>query len=315
MSIENKQPVAADGSISAGEQRSCDLVTIDVDGTLFTSESRLSAGIGPLIHKTEARGIGVTLASGRAKLKLVPLMRELGLTLPYIGSGGAYIADPSNNMAILDRRLGQAEAVRIVELARSAKAPILAQDPDRLFYEGSFEELERLIDVSKINITGVEGTQIEIFHVDDILQACTEPNKITICGEPDDLLKIEKRLLDLPIYQTYSAPTYLEITPSRASKGEALKVVARYLAVPLERILVIGDSRNDISMFEFAGIAVAMGNASEEVKAAADLVAPSNDEGGVAWVLRELVLKEQEMCRTKGDQNGRPIYEGFPYRV
>lgn len=299
MSIENKQPVDANAKVHASEQRVCDLVVIDVDGTLFTSESRLPEGIAPLIRMTEARGIGLTLASGRAKLKLVPLMRELGLTLPYIGSGGAYIADPTNNKVFLDRCLGQAETATIVGLARSAKTPILAQDPDRLFYEGSLEELERLIDVSKINITGVEGTQIEIFHVDDVLQACSEPNKITICGKPGDLLQIEKRLqqLDLPVYQTYSAPTYLEITPPGASKGEALKVLASYLAVPPGRILVIGDSRNDISMFEVAGIAVAMGNASEEVKAAADLVAPSNDEGGIAWVLHELVLKEQEMCR------------------
>jgi len=113
---------------------------------------------------------------------------------------------------------------------------------------------------------------------------------------PDLLSKIERklRLLNLPVYLTYSAPTYLEITRSGINKGEALKILATYLAIPLEHILVIGDSHNDISMFDIAGIAVAMGNAPEEVKAAANLVAPSNDEDGVAWVLRELVLQEHK---------------------
>jgi Cof subfamily protein (haloacid dehalogenase superfamily) len=269
------------------------LVAIDVDGTLVTSENKLSIGIAQLIHETQARGIGVTLVSGRSKLKMMPLLKELGLTLPYIGSGGAYIANPSDDAVMLHCPLTREEAVEIVELARTAKAPIIAHELDHLYYEGSIEELERLIAIAKIDITGVENSQVEILRVDDVLQACAEPTKINICSEPGYLLKIERKLqlLNLPLYLTYSEPYSLEITRAGINKGEALKILAAYLAIPLERILVIGDSRNDISMFEIAGMAVAMGNAPEEVKAAADLVAPSNDEGGVAWVLRKLVLR------------------------
>src|SRR6266700_4466640 len=283
-------------SPASASERIYDLVAIDVDGTLVTSENRLSSDIAPLIRETQARGTGVTLVSGRPKLKMTPLLNELDLTLPYIGSGGAYIADPSNNLVILHRPLAREEAVEIVELARTEKAPIISQEPDHLYYEGGIEELEQLIAISKIDITGVEDSQVEILRVDDVLQACAEPTKINICGEPRHLLDIERklRLLVLPIYLTYSAPTYLEITRSGINKGEALKVLAAYLAIPLERILVIGDSHNDISMFKIAGMAVAMGNAPWEVKAATDLVAPSNDEDGVAWVLREMVLKEHD---------------------
>ncbi len=252
-------------SPASASERIYDLVAIDVDGTLVTSENRLSSDIAPLIRETQARGTGVTLVSGRPKLKMTPLLNELDLTLPYIGSGGAYIADPSNNLVILHRPLAREEAVEIVELARTEKAPIISQEPDHLYYEGGIEELEQLIAISKIDITGVEDSQVEIHKVDDVLQACAKPTKITICGEPRHLLDIERklRLLVLPIYLTYSAPTYLEITRSGINKGEALKVLAKYLAIPLERILVIGDSHN-----------------------------PSNDEDGVAWVLRELILKE-----------------------
>jgi len=238
----------------------------------------------------------VTLVSGRPKLKMTPLLKELGLELPYIGSGGAYIVDPSKNLVILHCPLGQEETEAIVELARAAKAPIISQEPEHLYYEGSLEELEQLIASSKIDITGVEDSQVEILRVDDILQASAGPTKINICSKPGHLLEIEKelRLLNLPIYLTYSAPISLEITRSGINKGEALKILAAYLAIPLERILAIGDSHNDISMFKIAGMAVAMGNAPREVKAATDLVAPSNDEDGVAWVLREMVLKEYD---------------------
>ena len=291
MSIKNKQCIDKRERGSARED-AYKLVAIDVDGTLVTSENKLSTGVVSLIREIQARGIGVTLVSGRPKLKMIPLLNELGLTLPYISSGGAYIADPSNNLVILHCPLTQEETMEIVELARAAKAPIISQEPDHLYYEGGIKELEQLIAISRIDITGVENSQVEILRVDDVLQACVEPTKITLCGEPDLLLKIERklRLLNLPVYLTYSAPTYLEITRLGINKGEALKIVAAYLAIPLKHILVIGDSHNDLSMFEVAGMAVAMGNAPEEVKAAADLVAPSNDEDGVAWVLRELLL-------------------------
>jgi Cof subfamily protein (haloacid dehalogenase superfamily) len=318
MSIRNEQPIDTDicrgegggaqrggplwhpdwgtGMPTSANEHVYDLVAIDVDGTLVTSENKLPVAIAPLIRKTQARGIGVTLVSGRPKLKMAPLLKALGLTLPYIGSGGAYIADPSNDLVILHCPLAREETATIVELARAAKAPIISQEPDHLYYEGSLEELEQLIAIAKIDITGVADSQVEILRGDDVLQVCAEPTKITICGEPGHLSGIEMklRLLDLPIYLTYSAPTYLEITRSGINKGEALRVLATYLAIPLERILVIGDSHNDISMFGMAGMAVAMGNAPDEVKAAADLVAPSNDEDGVNWVLRELVLQDHE---------------------
>jgi Cof subfamily protein (haloacid dehalogenase superfamily) len=290
MSITKEQPFDKKERVTTLEN-AYKLIGIDVDGTLVTSENKLSSGVVPLIRAIQARGTGVTLVSGRPKLKMIPLMKELGLTLPYIGSGGAYIADPTKNLVMLHYRLAREETSKIVELVRLAKAPIISQEPDHLYYEGSIEELEQLEAISKINITGVENSHVEIIRVDDVLQVCSEPTKITICGEPDFLLEIEGelRLLNLPIYLTYSAPTYLEITQAGINKGEALKILAEYLAIPLEDILVIGDSQNDVSMFEIAGMAVAMGNAPEEVKAAADLVAPSNDEDGVAWVLRELV--------------------------
>lgn len=295
MSVGNEQPIGTSERVPAGE-RLYDLVAIDVDGTLVTSEKKLSPGIASLMRETQARGIGVTLVSGRSKLKMVPLLKELGLELAYIGSGGAYIADPSKNLVILHCPLGQEETAAIVELARAEKAPIISQEPEHMYYEGSLEELEELIASSRIDTIGVGDSQVEILRVDDILQACAGPTKINICSKPGHLLEIEKqlRLLNLPIYLTYSAPISLEITRSGINKGEALKILATYLTIPLDRILVIGDSHNDISMFKVAGMAVAMGNAPEEVKAASDLVAPSNDEDGVAWVLSKMVLKEHD---------------------
>lgn len=270
-----------------------DLVAIDVDGTLVNSHSKISDEIPPLLREAQARGIGVTLVSGRPKLTLKPILAELGLTLPYISSGGAYIIDPAKGTIIDQHTLGHEIVAVIVGLARTAQVAIITQEPERLYFEGDPAILEMVASASKIDLTQLDNKPVEIRRVADILQVCSEPNKITLCGDPTILADIEAQVRErrLPVYPTYSAPTYLEMTSAGINKGSALKQLAAYLHIPVERILVIGDSLNDTSMFEIAGMAVAMGNAPEEVKAAAKLIAPSNDENGVVWVLRELVLK------------------------
>ncbi|HYL44798.1 MAG TPA: Cof-type HAD-IIB family hydrolase [Ktedonobacteraceae bacterium] len=270
-----------------------DLVAIDVDGTLVNSHSKISVEIPPLLREVQARGIGVTLVSGRPKLTLMPILAELELTLPYISSGGAFIIDPAKGAIIDQHTLGHDIVAVIVGLARTAQVAIITQEPERLYFEGDPAILEMVASASKIDLTQLDNKPVEIRRVADILQVCSEPNKITLCGDPTILADIEAQVRErrLPVYPTYSAPTYLEMTSAGINKGSALKRLAAYLHIPVERILVIGDSLNDTSMFEIAGMAVAMGNAPEEVKAAAKLIAPSNDENGVAWVLRELVLK------------------------
>src|SRR5215469_6333926 len=122
MSCGNEQHIDI-SERAPGSESAYDLVAIDIDGTLVTSANKLSISIAPLIRETQAKGTGVTLVSGRSKLKMMPLLKVLDLTLPYIGSGGAYIANPSDNLVILHRPLAREEAAEIVELARAAKAP------------------------------------------------------------------------------------------------------------------------------------------------------------------------------------------------
>jgi hydroxymethylpyrimidine pyrophosphatase-like HAD family hydrolase len=87
-----------------------------------------------------------------------------------------------------------------------------------------------------------------------------------------------------------SSPYYVEFLHPQASKGLALAAVCGQLDIDREYVLAVGDSFNDLSMFEFAGMAVAMDNAHSDVKKHANIVAPSNNDDGVAHMLREFVL-------------------------
>lgn len=77
------------------------------------------------------------------------------------------------------------------------------------------------------------------------------------------------------------------------SKGSGLQALAARYGVPRARILAIGDGRNDLPLFAASGYAIAMGNADAQVRARADLVAPTNDDDGVAWALERLVSHEE----------------------
>lgn len=280
-----------------------DLIAIDIDGTLLTSQNRIPRSVFPLLREAEARGVGVTLISGRPELTVAPLMKELGLTLPCVSSGGAQITDVTTGESLVSFRLEQATVRALAELGRSFGARLITMERHCLYFEGSAEQLELVHEAVDIHLENGERIQTRIIPVEDIVKASPNPLKFTLSDEPERLLPVEEQLRasNLPVYSTRSLPIYLESTNAQANKGVALQWLARHLHIPLERVMVIGDSPNDISMFKVAGTAVALHNAGPAVRSAAHLLAPSNDDDGVSWVLRELVLQDAGMSpREKG---------------
>ncbi|MFS1192878.1 HAD-IIB family hydrolase, partial [Enterococcus lactis] len=87
-----------------------------------------------------------------------------------------------------------------------------------------------------------------------------------------------------------STPFYYEIMNKNASKGNALAKLADHLGLNKDEVMAIGDNENDLSMIDYAGIGVAMGNATENVKTIADVHTTSNDEDGVAQIIEKMVL-------------------------
>ncbi len=268
----------------AGSDRyyGCDLVAIDVDGTLLNTRWEITDDVESAITTAIAQRIRVTLVSGRNRMGLLRVINRLDLSQPYISSGGALIADYPNGKIISHEPVHREEARVIVGLARTKSVGIFFESQDCIYAEAGLDVIERIKPLNDTNVV----------VVDDILKASpNDPTKVTIVGDRDALLSIEFeiRRRNQPVYLTYSAPIYMEVTRSGVNKGTALKRLAEHLQISLERVVAIGDASNDISMFDVAGLAVAMGNAPAEVKEAADLVAPTNDESGVAWVLRRLV--------------------------
>ena len=122
-----------------------------------------------------------------------------------------------------------------------------------------------------------------------------------IVGDPHRLIPIEAELSvelqgQLSVYR--SEPFFLELVPQGIDKAQSLSVLLNKLNMNREEMVAVGDGYNDLSMIQFAGLGVAMGNAQEPVKKAADYITLSNEEDGVAAVVNKFFTKASEKGET-----------------
>jgi Cof subfamily protein (haloacid dehalogenase superfamily) len=273
-------------AVRSSEALSFDLVGLDVDGTLLNSEHEVSYENTDVIKAARSAGVLVTLVTGRSTFSLQPVLEQFELDIPYICSGGAEIIDPIQGKAIDRRVISQRDLEFLVTTVRESKAAMFFTLPDGIYYEAPPGSLDDWKPSRTFHLTEIE---------DILSENHAELVKVAIFGDPDKLSQIETTIRHhgFAVHMAYPIETFLDITREDANKGAALIRLANHLDVPLERTLVIGDADNDLSMFGVAGLSIAMGNAAPQVKAAADRIAPSNDENGVAWALREIVLEER----------------------
>jgi Cof subfamily protein (haloacid dehalogenase superfamily) len=255
------------------------LVAVDVDGTLMDSEGRLSDPVREALHTANEHGIQLAIVSGRNYQGVNYILGQLGLELWFISSNGAYIGNLHLGKVLERHFLKRKDAEMVIRIGRSLGAGIFFEREDGVYWEGPKFHLVKLNSVKGIPLKQTE----DLFQLES-----SRPLKITLVGEPGDLPRFYAGLsagnLDIDVVQ--STDHSLEVNRKGVNKGKALKRLATYLKIPLAEVMAVGDGENDIPMFKVAGTSVAMGNAPLAVQQVADLVAPTNDEDGLAWALQ-----------------------------
>jgi Cof subfamily protein (haloacid dehalogenase superfamily) len=262
-----------------------ELIAIDVDGTLLNSSYGLSEGIEETLEAVSAKGVHPVLITGRTACVIWPLLEKLAVSPYYISDGGACVAHFDQGIIALNP-VRRVDAELITGLAREQELGLCFHEMDGMSCELDEDTLDLMRRVLSIDLTRVQ---------DVLVSSQGDPAKITVFGDQDKLKKLDQALQATAchIHTTFAGPIYLEITNQVVSKGKALKLLADHLAIPSQKILAVGDQENDLSTFQVAGYAVAMGNAPQVVKDAADMVALSNDEGGLALALQQLLLGDK----------------------
>ena len=258
------------------------LIILDVDGTLLDSESQLREGVRQTIHSAIKEKVQISLASGRNKTQIDTLALELGIPGPLISLGGACIGLPGSNPPLRHLVISPDRANNLVMKSRELSLGIMIQTFTENLLESDEETADEIDRISSGHFT----------RTDDILVTLAEPaSKITLIGPGATIASMQSLLDDEldPLYSALSGERYLDITASGADKGTSARYLIQYLGFNPSAVAAIGDGHNDISLFKQVGTSVAMGNALEDVKQAADRVAPSNDEEGASWAIMKLL--------------------------
>ena len=248
----------------------------DVDGTLVTHDKILTARAQAAVAELHARGIIFTIISSRPPRGLRMLLGLLEIMTP-IGSFNGGVTATSDFSVITEHLLLSQVARRAVDMlsARGVQSWVFAGQ-DWLVRDSGEACIGREERTVEFRPTMVEDFGPVLDIAAKIVGVSTDFDLLTQCEHDVRAVLADQASV------ARSQPYYLDITHPLANKGVALLELAKLLALPLEEIAVIGDGGNDVAMFERSGLSIAMGNASPQVRRAADFVTDSNREDGFA---------------------------------
>ncbi len=265
------------------------LLVLDVDGTLIGKGAYPSPRVTEAVRAARAKGIEVALGTGRATEACYHLFRHLGLAGLHVVFDGAAVIDwPSNDIVFL-RALPPPAAKRLIELAREQDLFLEIYAHDFYFIEKEGELADHQRNKLQINplITDLLSLVDRIKIVKGQLLAADAEEKLradVVSTEMEQYCKMSWSL-------DPSNGIYFGNAVSRTvSKAKALRDMIDYLGVSFDQILAVGDSFNDLPIFEVAGTSVAMGNAPDSLKQLANWIAPTVEEDGVATVIEKFIL-------------------------
>jgi Cof subfamily protein (haloacid dehalogenase superfamily) len=260
------------------------LIAIDLDDTLLTDGLEITPRNREAIRRAGERGVRITFATGRMFRSAVRFAEDLGLDIPLITYQGALIKDSRTGRVHYYQPLSLAYARLIIDRVKRCGYHVNAYLDDELYVEKTTAEAEGYASVAGVDIHQVGDLQRFLK---------TDPIKVLVISREELLDRLARDLapvLGENVHVTKSKPNFLEFLHPRATKACGLAALAQNFGLGRKEVVAIGDSFNDLEMIRFAGLGVAMGNAREEVKAAADYVAPGNNEDGVADVIERFVL-------------------------
>ncbi len=262
------------------------LIAFDIDDTLLNTEKQISPKTKAALMDAQQKGVKLAVCSGRLPYGVRRYAEELKIFENggyYFGFNGGAIFN-SDRELISSTYLDSKYIEPVYELLRPTNITTMVHKGDVIF-----------ADKKENDYTHVESDVIglPLNRVDDIAEYVDwDLHKMLLAGEPQTLKQTEKLLKDkfggeLDIY--LSAPWFLEVMPKGIDKGVGLEIICKNMGISTTEAIAFGDSFNDISMLKKAGTGVAMGNAEEAVKAAADMITADCDSDGIAAALQKLI--------------------------
>lgn len=259
----------------------------DMDGTLLTSDKKVTETMRELLTKMVKAGNRLVLSSGRALNSILKVALENKLLFPdtlIIAVNGNMVYDYDRRQYLINKTVPLDIVNGIIELAHKYGLHIQSYNDQYIVCEKECPELDQY----------KKATGMEAIITDDIAKTLEKPPCKLLAIDLKDrtrLTLLQKDVLERygsTVTAIFSCNEYLEIFDKTAGKGSAVQFVCKQLNIPIANAVAVGDAENDITMLEAAGISAAMANARPEVKKHADFVTQNdNNHDG----LSEVILK------------------------
>lgn len=267
------------------------LIATDCDGTLLDSTGHIPDDNIKTLQKLNSLGHKIVLVTGRSAILAKDYIEQLQVTPMVIGCNGSSCINVLTGDINYVNPINKEAVKKVFDFCTKNNLPFKATTlttcftNDTLLYKsGLSSTLTRYTKKLKYSLayTLVEDI-FSIIPTNDII-------KIVLVNSDEDILKsIQaslKKIGDIAVVR--SARNCLDIICPNSSKGRAVEHYAKSLGIAKEDVIALGDSENDKSMLEYAGISIAMKNAEDEVKSIADIITDTNDNAGLAKALNNI---------------------------
>jgi Cof subfamily protein (haloacid dehalogenase superfamily) len=265
-------------------RRKISLVLADVDGTLVTEDKVLTTRAQAAVRRLGEAGIRFAITSGRPPRGMAMLFDPLELSTPIAGfNGGLFV---KRDLSIVEQKtLPPDVAAQAIELIRGHGLDAwVYRGNDWLITKAGAPHVDREAWTVKFQPTVVANFDGDLDDAAKIVGISDDLEAVRRC-EADAQAAFGERAT-----ASRSQPYYLDVTHKDANKGAVVAYLSAHLGVPPAEIATIGDQPNDVLMFKPSGLSIAMGNASDEVKAQANATTDSYNDEGFAKAMERFVL-------------------------
>lgn len=262
------------------------LIATDIDGTILKHNFEFNQEVKTCIKKLTKDGINVVLVTGRMHSATDFIAEELGLETPIVSYQGGLIK--YKNEILYEKNLDPKRALEIIKWAKKNKVHLNLYMDDQLYVEQDDEVIRRYTGERSAGFVVKSFEEIELKRINKMLAINFEDeNKVTMWKE---YLEVEYE----DIHVVKSMPYFCEICHPQAKKSNAVNFLKEFWNLKREEILTIGDQNNDIELLAAGGIKIAMGNATEELKAVADYVTDTVGNNGFVKAVEKFVYNTIE---------------------
>ena len=267
------------------------LIAVDMDGTLLNRDFHISKECQSAIEKATTMGKYVVISTGRSLTEMKPYLNDLKGMRYLILESGAVVYDLYKNKILFQKTFKKEEVEAIYRIYLKQDMMI------HIFTNGySYALKNNMLEMEKCQMGKYQPTFIQNNSgIDDVNSFLNDHinsiEKINLYHRsPKDREFSIKALEDLPVSQACVEISSLELSPQGVDKGVGLTYLCQELDIPICQSIAIGDSHNDYGMMKTAGLAIAMGNAIDEIKEIADVEVEDCHHHGVAEAIEKYLI-------------------------